>query len=94
MRVIDERADLYAPVLQNAGCADVEVRQLDWRTAFGLPGHHMTLVSASKPAAGLCRGELVPRWSARPRDRIKLPDVAGRPFAHKKLSSILTEFLA
>jgi SAM-dependent methyltransferase len=52
MRVIDERADLYAPVLQSAGCVDVKVRQLDWRTAFGLPGHHMTLVSAAKPAAG------------------------------------------
>ena len=79
MRVIDEHADLYAPVLQSAGCVDVEVRQLDWRTAFGLPGHHMTLVSAHKPAAGLCPGELIPRWSSQPRGRIKLPGVAGRP---------------
>jgi hypothetical protein len=31
---------------------DVGVRHLDWRTSFGLPGHHMTLVLAGKPAAG------------------------------------------
>jgi arsenite methyltransferase len=52
MRVVDEHADRYAPVLQGAGCVDVEVRRLDWRTWSGLPGHHFTLVSASKPAAG------------------------------------------
>jgi arsenite methyltransferase len=51
MRVVDDRADRYAPVLHSAGCVDVEVRRLDWRTWFGLPGHHRTLVSASKPAA-------------------------------------------
>jgi arsenite methyltransferase len=55
MRVVDERADRYAPVLQGAGCADVEVRRLDWRTWSGLPGHHFTLVSARKPAAGAQR---------------------------------------
>src|SRR5579875_802462 len=52
MRVVDDRAGRYAPVLEAAGCADVEVRRLDWRMAFGLPSHHMTLVSARKPAAG------------------------------------------
>jgi arsenite methyltransferase len=52
MRVIDDRADRYAPVLRSAGCVDVEVRHLDWRTSFGLPGHHLTLVSAEKPAQG------------------------------------------
>lgn len=52
MRIVDDRADRYAPVLQGAGCADVGVRNLDWRMSFGLPGHHMTLVSATKPAAG------------------------------------------
>jgi arsenite methyltransferase len=52
MRVLDDRADRYAPVLQSAGCANVEVRQLDWRTSFGLPGHHMTLVLATKPVTG------------------------------------------
>ncbi len=52
MRVVDDRADRYARILQSAGCVDVEVRRLDWRTSFGLPGHHMTLVLARKPAAG------------------------------------------
>jgi len=52
MRVVDEGADRYAPVLRGAGCVDVEVRRLDWRTWSGVPGHHFTLVSASKPAAG------------------------------------------
>jgi arsenite methyltransferase len=52
MLVVDDRADRYAPILQSAGCVDVEVRCLDWRTSFGLPGHHMTLVLAKKPAAG------------------------------------------
>jgi SAM-dependent methyltransferase len=52
MRVADVRADRYAPILRSAGCVDVEVRHLDWRTSFGLPGHHMTLVLAGKPAAG------------------------------------------
>jgi arsenite methyltransferase len=51
MRVIDDRADRYAPVLQAAGCVNVEVRRLDWRTWSGLPGHHFTLVSARKPPA-------------------------------------------
>jgi SAM-dependent methyltransferase len=52
MRIVDDRADRYASVLASAGCSDVEVRQLDWRTSFGLPGHHLTLVSAGKPAVG------------------------------------------
>jgi SAM-dependent methyltransferase len=52
MRIVDDRADRYAPILQSAGCVDVEVRRLDWRMWFGLPGHHLTLVSAKKPAAG------------------------------------------
>jgi arsenite methyltransferase len=51
MCVIDDRADRYAPILQSAGCVDVDVRHLDWRTSFGLPGHHMTLVLAKKPLA-------------------------------------------
>jgi arsenite methyltransferase len=52
IRVVDERADAYAPVLRSAGCVDVEVRRLDWRTWSGLPGHHFTLVSARKPGPG------------------------------------------
>jgi arsenite methyltransferase len=52
MRVVDDRAERYAPILQAAGCVDVEVRPLGWRTSFGLPGHYMTLVSTRKPVAG------------------------------------------
>ncbi len=51
IRVVDDRADRYALVLQDAGCVDVEVRRLDWRTWSGLPGHPFALVSAGKPAA-------------------------------------------
>jgi arsenite methyltransferase len=49
LRIVDDRADRYSSVLLHAGCTDVEVRQLDWRTWSGLPGHHFTLVSARKP---------------------------------------------
>jgi arsenite methyltransferase len=51
LRIVDDHAERYAPILQGAGCVDVEVRELDWRTSFGLPGHSLTLVSAGKPAA-------------------------------------------
>jgi arsenite methyltransferase len=51
MRIVDDGADRYATVLQSAGCADVEVRRLDWRTWFGRPGHPMTLVLARKPGS-------------------------------------------
>jgi arsenite methyltransferase len=50
LRIVDDRADRYAAVLLEAGCAGVAVRQLDWRTWYGIPGHHMTLVSAARPA--------------------------------------------
>jgi arsenite methyltransferase len=50
LRIVDDRPERYGSVLQVAGCEGVEVRQLDWRTSFGLPGHHLTLVSAGKPA--------------------------------------------
>jgi len=50
MRIVDARADRYAAVLRMAGCSDVEVRRLDWRTSFGLPGHAMVLVAAVKTA--------------------------------------------
>ncbi|MFZ0173119.1 MAG: class I SAM-dependent methyltransferase [Acidimicrobiales bacterium] len=49
LRVVDDRADRYAEVVREAGCPDVEVRWLDWRTWFGLPGHHLTLLAAGKP---------------------------------------------
>jgi len=51
MRIVDEGADQYAAVLEDAGLAGVTVRRLDWRTWYGLPGHHLTLVAASKPPA-------------------------------------------
>lgn len=50
IRIVDDRAGRFAPVLADAGCVDVAVRELDWRTSFGLPGHHLTLVLARKPA--------------------------------------------
>lgn len=50
MRIVDVRADRYADIVRGAGCTDVEVRNLYWRTSFGLPGHHLRLVEANKPA--------------------------------------------
>jgi arsenite methyltransferase len=49
LRIVDEGADRYAAVLQEAGCTGVAVRQLDWRTWYGLPGHHLPLVTAARP---------------------------------------------
>jgi arsenite methyltransferase len=49
LRIVDDRADRYAAALLEAGCTGVAVRQLDWRTWYGIPGHHMTLVSATQP---------------------------------------------
>jgi ubiquinone/menaquinone biosynthesis C-methylase UbiE len=51
MRIVDEGADQYAVVLKDAGYAGVTVQRLDWRTWYGIPGHHLTLVAASKPPA-------------------------------------------
>ena len=50
MRIVDDGADRYAAVLRDVGCADVAVRQLDWRTWYGLPGHHFPLATAARPA--------------------------------------------
>jgi arsenite methyltransferase len=50
LRIVDEGADRYAAVLRDAGCTDVAVRQLDWRTWYGLPGHHFPLVEAARPS--------------------------------------------
>jgi hypothetical protein len=49
LRIVDDGADRYAAVLRDAGCADVAVRQLDWRTWYGIPGHHIPLVTAARP---------------------------------------------
>lgn len=47
--IVDEGADRYAAVLREAGCTGVAVRQLDWRTWYGIPGHHFPLVAADRP---------------------------------------------
>jgi arsenite methyltransferase len=49
LRMVDDGADRYAAVLRDAGCTSVAVRQLDWRTWYGLPGHHIPLVAAARP---------------------------------------------
>ena len=49
LRIVDEGAGRYAAVLRDVGCTDVAVRQLDWRTWYGLPGHHFPLVAADRP---------------------------------------------
>ena len=49
LRIVDDGAGRYAAALQDAGCTDVAVRQLDWRTWYGLPGHHLPLVAAARP---------------------------------------------
>jgi arsenite methyltransferase len=49
LRIVDDGADRYTAVLREADCTDVAVRQLDWRTWYGLPGHHMILEAAARP---------------------------------------------
>jgi arsenite methyltransferase len=49
LRVVDDGAQHYSAVLRDAGCTEITVRRLDWRTSFGIPGHHLTLVEATKP---------------------------------------------
>jgi SAM-dependent methyltransferase len=49
LRIVDDGAGRYAALLRDAGCTDVAVRQLDWRTWYGIPGHHLPLVAAARP---------------------------------------------
>ena len=49
LRIVDDGAGCYAAVLRDAGCTGVAVRQLDWRTWYGITGHHFPLVAASRP---------------------------------------------
>jgi cyclopropane fatty-acyl-phospholipid synthase-like methyltransferase len=49
LRIVDEGADRYPDVLRNLGCVDIVTRRLDWRTWYGFPGNHQTMVSATKP---------------------------------------------
>jgi SAM-dependent methyltransferase len=48
LRIVDDRADRYVDTLRRAGCTEVTVRRLDWRTAYGIPGNQQILVSAQK----------------------------------------------
>jgi SAM-dependent methyltransferase len=48
LRIVDDRVGPYAAILRAAGCADITVQRLDWRTWFGIPGHHLTMISARK----------------------------------------------
>jgi len=63
LRIVDDGADRYAAVLREAGCADVAVRQLGWRTWYGLPGHHLPLVEAARPQASPVTGASASAWS-------------------------------
>ncbi len=46
LRIVDLDSRTYVEPLQDAGCLDVEVHRLDWRTWCGVPGHHLDLVEA------------------------------------------------
>ena len=46
LRIVDLHARTYVKPLQDAGCLDVAVHRLDWRTWCGVPGHHLNLVEA------------------------------------------------
>jgi len=46
LRIVDLNARSYVPPLRDAGCRDLEVHRLDWRTWCGVPGHHLDLVEA------------------------------------------------
>ncbi len=50
LRIVDDGADRHAAVLREVGCTEVAVRQLGWRTWYGLPGHHLPLAAAARPA--------------------------------------------
>ena len=49
LRIADDGTDRYATVLRDAGFTDVAVRQLDWQTWYGIPGHHLPPVAAARP---------------------------------------------
>jgi len=49
LRIVDDGAGRYAAVLREVGCTSVTVRQLGWRTWYGVPGHHLPLVAAARP---------------------------------------------
>ncbi len=50
IRVVDPPGtERYAEWLRQAGCVEIALRKLDWRTWFGIPGHHAVLIAARKP---------------------------------------------
>lgn len=48
LRIVDHDAQHYAPTLGDAGCKDLGSRRLDRRTSYGVPGHRLTLVEATR----------------------------------------------
>ena len=46
LRIVDLNTRSYVQPLRDAGCRDLEVHRLDWRTWCGVPGHHLDLVEA------------------------------------------------
>jgi len=48
LRIVDDKVADYAEPLREAGCVEVASRKLDRRTWFGIPGHHLELVTATK----------------------------------------------
>jgi hypothetical protein len=68
LRIVDQGTDPYA-VLREAGCTGVAVRQLDWRTWYGLPGHHIPLAAAARLTPrrpqGYCSGRSLGRARGR-----------------------------
>ncbi len=47
--IADQGAQRYARVLREEGCSGVGLRRLDGRTSYGVPGHHIDLVTATRP---------------------------------------------
>jgi SAM-dependent methyltransferase len=81
LRIVDQGADRFAAVLREAGCAGVAVRPLDWRTWYGMPGHHLTLAAAAqlpglRPSAMAGQGKRRPAASRR---RLRSPGHPRRP---------------
>jgi len=49
LRIVDPPGTHHDQIVAEFGCTDVTARSLDWRTAYGIPTHRMTLVTATKP---------------------------------------------
>lgn len=53
LHIVDEGLVRHVGALREAGCTDVAARQLDWRTWYGLPGHHVPLLAATECRSGI-----------------------------------------